>query len=281
MTSPERDIGELQRLFCRLVTAPQDVERTLTAQGIPRSAVDEAFVGDARLSAVARLDIYAQMYFFRLLDVLADQYPKLAACLGEAQFHDLVTDYLVAHPPTSPSIRDAGRVLAPFVAEHRAGRDRPWLAELAGLEWAHVELFDGPDTPVLSFTQLQAMAPEQLAQLVMRPVACLRVLRFGHRIDALWDQLDPPAGDQPNAAFAPPRRAPLQLLVWRHDVAVVQRRLEPLEADALARAVDGASFGELCDWLGAHPELADPARAAFELLTRWLADELLADTVSG
>ena len=95
------------------------------AVGRAAADVDEMIAGDARLSPEARLDIYAEMYFFRIHDVLRDEAPRTAAVLGGAAFHDLVTDYLRACPPNHPSLREAGARLPAFLADAPARRGAP------------------------------------------------------------------------------------------------------------------------------------------------------------
>lgn len=106
---PERhrapSLAETQARFHRLVTAPETVAKTLASAGLAARDIDAWVQGDANLTATDRLDIYANMYFFRLLDVLRTDYPRLLANVGDDTFHDLVTDYLALHPPTRPSVR--------------------------------------------------------------------------------------------------------------------------------------------------------------------------------
>src|SRR4029079_11977422 len=99
--------------------------------------------GDARRSAVGRLDIYSNMYFFRLLEILQGDHPALLAALGEERFHNLVTDYLQAHPSDNPSVRHVSRHLPEFLA---GGSWPEWLVELARLEQARLGCFDAPDS---------------------------------------------------------------------------------------------------------------------------------------
>ena len=144
-------LAELQARFHALVTAPESVAATLAARGAQAVGdVHELVVGDARLSAVERLEIYANMYFFRIRDVLRDEFPRTAALLGDSTFHDLVVDYLAAIPPRHPSLREVGARLPAFLAAHSTARARPWLAELARLERTRLELVDAPDAETLT-----------------------------------------------------------------------------------------------------------------------------------
>jgi hypothetical protein len=143
-------LADAQALFHALVTARDDVAAIAARDAEARAAVDAMVVGDERLSAVERLDLYATMYFVRIHDVLRDEYARSVAVLGGEAFHALVTDYLQACPPAHPSLREAGARLPGFVTGHALAADRPWLAELARLERARLEVFDGPDATPLS-----------------------------------------------------------------------------------------------------------------------------------
>src|SRR5208283_4803243 len=84
-------LKRLESLLYRLITAPSGVaeglaaERTLGAGGL-----DDLVLGDERLSAEARVDIYANMYFYRLLDALKEDFPATLTVLGDDNFHNLV-----------------------------------------------------------------------------------------------------------------------------------------------------------------------------------------------
>src|SRR4029077_19404566 len=98
--------------------------------------IEAAIVGDERASAIERLDVYANMYFFRILDALRGDYPKVLAVVGDDAFHNLATDYLQAHPSRHPSLRFVGAALPAFLRGHALAGPRPWLPGLAPLEWA-------------------------------------------------------------------------------------------------------------------------------------------------
>ena len=75
-------------------------------------------LGDDRLSAEARVDIYANMYFYRILDALKEDFPATLAVLGDDNFHNLITGYLIEYPPTEPSISYCGNHLADYLRDH-------------------------------------------------------------------------------------------------------------------------------------------------------------------
>jgi hypothetical protein len=221
----------------------------LHAEGaIARSDLAGLVRGDERLGAVDRVDVYADMYFYRLRDCLAEDFPRLAAVLGEVDFHNLVTDYLLAHPSRHWSLRELGRALPDFVA----GRE---LAGLAALEWARVDVFDAADVEPATRDGLVALGAE--ARLWLVPAA--RLLRLDRSTLRAWKG-EPSDATQGECAVR----------VWRRDFRVYHCAIEADEERCLRAlaAVDGATLAELGEIAAAPERLA-------ALLGAWLDERIL------
>ncbi|HET6281853.1 MAG TPA: DNA-binding domain-containing protein [Polyangia bacterium] len=265
-------LAALQDRFYGLVTAPESVAATLLARGQTPAALDGFVIGDDQLSGAERLDIYANMYFFRILDVLRDAYPKVVAAVGDAGFHNLITEYLVACPPAHHSIARAGDRLPAFLERHALCEARPWLAELAVLERQYVELFDGPDSVALTVEQLRSLTPAEITTLALAPVPCHAVLANEFAIADLWARLD--AGGEAGEVSA----APEAMVVWRQDITVYHRRLDDDELPLLRLVQAGTTIAALCDVVGqGSGDVEQAALRVFALLHCWVKDGLLRD----
>jgi hypothetical protein len=265
-------LAEVQARFYELVTARASVAATVAAPPEPRrggQALEEVVVGDARLPAIARLEIYADMYFARLHDVLADEYARTAAALGGAAFHALVTDYLDACRPTDPSMRELGARLPAFLAKHAAA-ERPWLPDVARLERTRLELVDAPDADVLTLESLRAQPAATFGALRLRPVPAHALLAVRHDVAPLWR-----SGALGEARVVPAATA-AALLVWRRGLEILHRPADDEEADWLRR-LDASivTFEELCAALARGRTDEAAAQRAFELVGRWASDGLL------
>jgi hypothetical protein len=272
-------LAELQRRFFELVTGRQGVAKELAARGLPETHVAAIIEGDARASAVDRLDVYANMYFFRILDVLHADYPKLRAVLGDEAFHNFATDYLAAHPSRHPSLRFVGAALPLFLADHAFARERPWIVDLAALEWTRVDVFDRADTTPLAREALAATPPEDFAAIRLAPIAAFELVPAAWAVELPWRAIEAgDAADDAASAAEPPRAAPGHaLVVWRRGVTVQHRAVDGREAAALALLRAGTTFGALCTALAETAASQDEAaQLAVGLLGTWLADELLA-----
>ena len=234
--------------------------------GIEPRELEQIVRSDERRSAVERLDIYANMYFYRILDVLRDLFPKLVAAVGDTPFHNLVTDYLLKYPSSHPSLRNVGARLAQYLDEH-GDRDRLWLADLARLEWARHDVFDLGDAEPLTMERLRARDPSAFATLALPLIPASAVLRVKYAVEECWD--DP---------SQPPSAGRKTLLVWRQHGDVFHRATEEREAAAVAMLQRGTTFGLICEWLGGELPESEAPQAAFALLAQWATDELIIAT---
>jgi hypothetical protein len=238
-------LAELQRRFHAAVT---------------RSApLDPSLLRDDGIDSIARLHVYTNAYFARIAGVLAADYPKLHAFLGEDAFRALVVPYLRAYPTRHPSLREAGACFSQFLR----WRD-PNLADLARLERARVDAFDGADAEPLAREDLAALEPAQFPALKLALVPTAALVDLATNADETWDALE--RGGEP-----PPNEDGFRaVLVWRRDLDVVHRTLERDEVAPLRRLTGGATFAEICE------HFIDDGARALELLVRWLDAGILA-----
>jgi len=216
------------------------------------------------LDPAGRLQIYADAYFWRLRDVLAEDFPRLAALLGPERLEVLARGYLRDHPSADPSLRHLGDAFATFIG--RALPETPHLADLARLERARLDVFDADDDRVLSADDLRGVSPEDWPQVRFVPVRALRVLWLDWPVLALWDD---------DTAAVPSEPAPTTVRVWRDvDCRVFHAPLDARAARALEALLAGHPFEVICGAFGDLPA-DEGARFASGLLARWLADGLL------
>jgi hypothetical protein len=265
------ELARLQDLLYRILTAPSGAAEGLANEkdALGRDGLDGLIRGDDRLSAQDRLEIYANAYFYRVLDVLREDFPATLAVLGDDQFHNLITGYLIDHPPSEPSIQHAGRYLPEFLRGHPLSESRPFLADLATLERTLLEVFHAMEAPPLTAADLGAIDPAEWPAIEMatHPASCILDLEW--HVEAAVRAIE---NDQPPQL---PLRGSLTLLVWRHNSSVQYRELERGESAALAIAKDGTTFAAICEAVAQQSGSADPAQMISRLLGQWLSAGLL------
>lgn len=232
------------------------------------------------IDELARLRVYEHAYTARIASVLVHDYPKLARLVGEDTLRAWTAHYLRAHPPSNFSLREVGAYLARWLGERDADDDHQpelsrALVDLARLERARTEVFDGPDTTPLSRDDLATMDPAEFPSLRLHLVPSSRVVAIETNADDVWDAIENDASIRVSSiekiADGPWFRHRV-VLVWRRDLTVVHRTLDVDEAPIVRTMVDGTSFGAACELL----DEATAAERAIELLVRWLDGGILA-----
>jgi hypothetical protein len=267
------ELADLQKLLYRLIVAPSGVDEGLAREAsIGCGGLEAVISGDDRLSARERVAIYADAYFYRLLDVFKEDFPATLAALGEAHFHNLVTAYLIEYPPTEPSIAFAGCHLAEFLRQHPLGDQAPFVADLALLERILIESFHAADAAPLEAAAMSAIAPAEWPTLTMKLHPASRLLELEWHVEQVLRAVEH------HESWKGPTHGPVSLLVWRRNTEVFYRAIESPERAALMIARDGAPFAEICEAIASMSNGGDPAPLINELLSRWLSDGVLIRT---
>ena len=258
------ELTNLQKLLYRAITAAPGA-----SPNSDLASLSHAIRGDGRLSPLERITIYADAYFYRLLDCLKEDFPATLAVVGEAEFQDLVRSYLTRYPPTEPSVFYAGRYLAEFLQGHRLQERRPFLTNLSRLERTVVEVFHGPDAQVLTADEMRRVAPAKWPELSVHTIPALQMLSCEWRVN------DTLRAAENGSAAKEPARGPATILVWRQKMQVYYRELEPAEHAALEVASKGGNLAAVCEAFALRLDTENPAEQINRTLSRWLADGLL------
>jgi hypothetical protein len=258
------ELCALQALFHRAIVHPTGIDAFLAeADADTRAAFDAAFADTPAFDRRARMNVYADAYFWRLHGVLEDHFGLVAWLLGAARFRNLATDYVLARPSVDPDIRRFGARLPAFVAEHPEHARMPGLAELAAIEWAMVRALDVAQPAPRQRDTLAALPPEAWPTLRLHAMPSAALLPCAHDFTALWSA----HADTPSPASPPSPTPAHHVLVWRHHHDVLHRPVDDAEAEALAHVIDGTAFVTLCE----HHD----AELVVAMLMRWIDAGLL------
>ncbi len=252
-------LADLQKAFQQHVLEPTD-------EGVP------AWIrAGGRASPERQLSAYVHAYRARLQEVLENDFPSIAAALGEDPFYALTDAYIEAHPSHYFSLRDFGRQMADFLAQQAPYQEQPWLSELARFEWTLGQTFDAADAPLFTEQEMAAIPAEQWPDL--RFVVHPSVNRLDCRWNApgMWQIL---TADEPEE-INPSEGETVPWLIWRQQLVSQFRSMEPDEQLALDTLRSGACFDEVCLALSdIMSEDAVPLHFA-SLLKAWIGQGLI------
>jgi hypothetical protein len=217
------------------------------------------------------LGIYRDAYVLRLNEVIGNDHQSLQTYLGDDAFAAMARAYIESCPSQHPNARWVARRLPEFLQSTRPYSGTPVIADLAALERALNDAFDGPDAPIIGLAALSSHPPETWAQLSFEPHPTASRLDVTTNVADIWAALK--AGREPPSVVT--YDEPRSILVWRLDVKSMFRELSPEEAMIWNEATKGATFGDLCALLATYADAATaPMRAAGYLRT-WLDAGLL------
>jgi hypothetical protein len=209
-----------------------------------------------------RIGVYADAYFLRLRDVLREDFPRVAALLGD-RFDEVVKGYLEAFPSRWPSVRHLGHALSEFL-RHRTDTPK-CLADLAELEWARIEVFDAPDAECVTIEDFISVPADAWPTLHFSAIHAIKTLRAQYPVHHLW------SGGKSLEVTA----AETSLRVWRaDDCRVFHALMDKHESTAIQKMIWGEPFAAICETFADLPE-AEAAQESAALLLRWIEDGII------
>ena len=270
------DLKTTQDIFWRLTQAPDGIPGALKELQSSRPGIlpglSDLFQGD-ELHARERMEIYAQMYFWRLHDCIQEDYPVTAAFLGEEAFERLIAEYLLAHPSQDPDVAEAGRELPAFLVNHPCATpaNRAYLPAMARLEWAQIEVSRETDSPALREADVKKLAPELWGDLQLKSIPALRLMESSFDVFSSWNHwfLEKKSPGEPEILSEEQC-----ILIWRRDHQVFLQTVNSEEAEWLAKLISGICFGDLCEALAKEDEESAALRATL-LLSQWVQRRIL------
>lgn len=238
-----RGLGELQDWMLDAITGA----RPSSGRGV--------VVEGPRLSAAGRLHVYRHAYSARLIECLRDDYPVLAATLGDERFEALGRTYIARHPSASFSLNAWGRHMASVCGASSALEPSAFYADLAALEWALVEVTHAETPAPLDPEALARIPADAWSGMRFVPSDALRLVHARYPVNAHYQ-----AYRSKNVLLPLPAAVATTTAVYRRELTLWRLDLTP----AMARVLSALLAGETLARALAQIELdgADAAAVA-------------------
>jgi len=254
-----------------------DLQREMQDAVLRNSAADGLIAAPPRGSRDDRLDVYRNAYGLRLTEFLAHDYEKLRTYLGDVRFKEMAVHYIAAHPSDQPNARWFSRHLPEFLASSRHYCSQPELSELARLERALSDAFDGPDENVCTMADLGAVDPELFGSISFSIASTVHRFAATTNVSSLWSSL--------KSDEIPPRpepiSKPMEIMVWRQGSGARFRSLGDEEAMAIDSAREGVNFAVICEMIAAFEDPDGAAMRAAGYLRGWIEGEIVSSIRAG
>jgi len=193
------------------------------------------------ISPAVRLGFYRTNVLENYRKALAATYPAIERLVGRGCFLHLAREYARRHAASSSDVGMHGARFADFLEHHPLGRDLPYLADVARLEWAIEESFCEADRDPLPLERLANVPQMHVTALRFLLAPSSRLLRSDYPVHRIWEISQPGGSGEEQIDLG---SGGVQLLIRREGYAVRVDALRASEFAMLDALRAGYGFGE-------------------------------------
>jgi hypothetical protein len=252
VAKPPASLLRAQRWFLDEIVGPHQLP--LKSRAASRPTAGKVVLPSKTLTAQERVAIYSRMYFARLHDVLADDFPTIFSFLEPREFQRLVRQYLTKHPSKHYSLAELGSAMPAFLSGPVRVRRRALLRDVARVEMAMSRIFDAAEVPVLSAEDFARLPPQDWQRARIRTIQAVELLELDHAVNPMITAV---RSEQPLPEV---RRQRSWVVVYRKKYAVWRWDLSGPQFVLLRALLDGKTMLEAIGaaaqiWRGGDEEL--------------------------
>jgi len=265
------ELDQIERWMQALIMHPDGVLSGLRSQaaGNILPCTEESLEGlvlpSQQLNSVERLSIYGNMYFWRLTEILTEEFPTIQHLFGKELFGKVVRDYVTRHPSTHYSLTRLGSKFPDYLAD---GADdlpnREFAADVATVERAMEDVFDARRVEPIQFEELTAIPIERWGDVRLQTIPALRLLHLDYPVNTFITAV------REDRHMDIPVATPAYVAVYRHNYRVWRIDLDAQRFTLLAALQQRESLGSALDLCASLPA-ADPAKL-MDAISGWFRE---------
>ncbi|MFQ6005345.1 MAG: putative DNA-binding domain-containing protein [Woeseia sp.] len=253
------ELDQIERWMQAIIMDPDGVRSGLRSEaagnGLPctEESLEDLVLPSQQLNSVERLSIYGNMYFWRLTEILAEEFPTVQHLLGKKLFGNVVRDYVTRHPSTHYSLARLGSKFPGYLAEEADDfPDRKFAADVAAVERAMEDVFDARRVEPIQFEDLTVIPIDRWGDVRLQTIPALRLLQLNYPVNTFITAVrEDRQMDVPGETLG-------FVAVYRHEYRVWRIDLDEQRFTLLAALQRGESLGSALDLCASSPE-TDPA----------------------
>ena len=266
MSASKHGLPDIQRWMMDAITHADGpragAEQTgKTAATSLRGEKVHAVIGRSKnLTSLERINIYHEMYFLRLIEILEGDFPAVRYAVGEDAFTPIAKDFLVAHPSRYYDLSMLGAKFPKYLRGAKNLKNRAFLADLAKLERSVEEVFDDQQVTSLKTDELLSIPQQRWAEARIGMIPALRLISSRFPINGFMEAFRKEAYPQIPAA------KPNWVCIYRRNYEVWRKDLDRPEFTILTALSKGKTVGEA---LGSAIELPEMPKDIGAAVTGW------------
>lgn len=257
-----------------VVSHPEGAEAGVKASSKPGDNaahdLEQTVLPSDQLTPLECVSVYADMYFWRFIDIMAGEYPTVQHILGEELFKQVIKDYITHHPSTHYNLNRLS-IKFPHYLLKEAGEipHQPFVAAVATVERTMEDAFDDPHREKISPEAIQSIPGEQWVDIRLQFNPALYLLELEYPVNDYMTAV------KENRHMDIPKAQKTHVVVYRRDYMIWREDLDHEGYLLLSRLKDGESLGDALESC-ALQEGVDTDKIAASLgewFQRWTAQE--------
>ncbi len=201
------------------------------------SKLEDIVLPSKSLTSVERLDIYAHMYYSRLLEILGEEYPVTRRVLGDEAFWNACHRFVERNPSRHRTLNHLSFRFPLFLSRHLPPGNRRGLAtDVARVERAMEEVHDEARALPLTAEEFASIGASEWHYVRLRLVPAIRLLALRFPVNDYMNAVRAgrkPRLPQPRATFA---------IVYRRDFRLHRVDQEPGQFRLLSALARGRTL---------------------------------------
>lgn len=228
-----------------------------------RAVPDEVTRRDNRPSE-RRFNVYRNNVVVSLRESLESTFPVVRQMVGEDFFAAMARSFIRQSLPKTPVLIEYGADFSDFISRFQPAQGLPYLADLAGLEYASLMAYHGPNAVPATIDVLANRPEDQIEEARFAFHPTLALLTSEWLVFSLWQAHQE---DDPQLHLSEVECQPECGLVVRPNLNVHIRTLDPLVYDFVVKLRDDHSLGEAVETITDFDQarLSEVIAALFEM----------------
>lgn len=178
-------LDRIERWMYTVITHPDGAKAGINVNSTPNNEqalkLEQTILPSDELTSLDRISIYANMYFWRLNEVISNEYPTVSHVLGAELFSKVVKDYVTHHPSTYYNLNQLSIKFPLYLlTEAKDVPHQEFVSAVATVERAMEDVFDERHVERVPTETLQRIPDEKWAdiRLQFNPALCLLELDY-------------------------------------------------------------------------------------------------------
>lgn len=182
-------LDRIESWMYSVITHPNGAEAGINANSTLNNEqalkLEQTVLPSDELTSLDRISIYANMYFWRLIEVISNEYPTVSHVLGEELFNKVVKDYVTHHPSTYYNLNQLSKKFPLYLlTEAMDIPHQEFVAAVATVERAMEDVFDERHIERIPIETLQRIPDEKWADIRLQFNPALYLLKLDYPVNA-------------------------------------------------------------------------------------------------